>query len=98
MEYSGIGNLSLLCLANVAPRSVGTLRALLGAEGDSRARWHGAVIVAEDADLDFAASRCVRGGVVYSGQYCIGVRRILVHRSVEARFTELLVFKVGACR
>ena len=40
---------------------------------------NGAVIVAEDADLDLAAARCVRGGVVYGGQYCIGVQRILVH-------------------
>lgn len=59
---------------------------------------NGAVIVAEDADLDYAAARCVRGGVVYGGQYCIGVQRILVHRSVAARFTELLVEKVKACK
>ncbi len=59
---------------------------------------NGAVIVAEDADLEFAAARCVRGGVVYGGQYCIGVQRILVHRAVQQRFTELLVQKVSACK
>jgi acyl-CoA reductase-like NAD-dependent aldehyde dehydrogenase len=59
---------------------------------------NGAVLVAEDADLDHAAARCVRGGVVYGGQYCIGVQRILVQRSVAARFTELLVEKVKACK
>lgn len=59
---------------------------------------NGAVIVAEDADLEYAAARCVRGGVVYGGQYCIGVQRILVQRSVAARFTELLVAKVRACK
>jgi acyl-CoA reductase-like NAD-dependent aldehyde dehydrogenase len=59
---------------------------------------NGAVIVAEDADLEHAATRCVRGGVVYGGQYCIGVQRILVHRSVAERFTKLLVDKVKACR
>lgn len=59
---------------------------------------NGAVIVAEDADLDHAAARCVRGGVVYGGQYCIGVQRILVQRSVAARFTDLLVQKVKACK
>jgi len=59
---------------------------------------NGAVIVAEDADLDYAAARCVRGGVVYGGQYCIGVQRILVHRSVEASFVAKLVAKVEACR
>ncbi|MEZ5635740.1 MAG: aldehyde dehydrogenase family protein [Burkholderiaceae bacterium] len=59
---------------------------------------NGAVIVAEDADLEFAAARCVRGGVVYGGQYCIGVQRILVQRTVQQRFTELLVQKVSACK
>jgi len=59
---------------------------------------NGAVIVAEDADLEFAAARCVRGGVVYGGQYCIGVQRILVQRAVAERFTQLLVEKVRACR
>lgn len=59
---------------------------------------NGAVIVAEDADLEYAAARCVRGGVVYGGQYCIGVQRILVHRSVQQTFTDLLVQKVAACK
>lgn len=59
---------------------------------------NGAVIVAEDADLEYAAARCVRGGVVYGGQYCIGVQRILVQRDVAERFTQLLLDKVRACR
>lgn len=59
---------------------------------------NGAVIVAEDADLDHAAARCVRGGVVYGGQYCIGVQRILVHRSVEKAFVSKLLASVAACR
>ncbi|HRO60688.1 MAG TPA: aldehyde dehydrogenase family protein [Burkholderiaceae bacterium] len=59
---------------------------------------NGAVIVAEDAELEHAAARCVRGGVVYGGQYCIGVQRILVQRSVAERFTALLVDKVRACK
>ncbi len=59
---------------------------------------NGAVVVAEDADLDLAAARCVRGGVVYGGQYCIGVQRILVQESVARDFTRLLVEKVQACK
>lgn len=59
---------------------------------------NGAVIVAEDADLDYAAARCVRGGVVYGGQYCIGVQRILVQRSVHDAFVAKLLEKVRACR
>ena len=57
-----------------------------------------AVVVAPDADLGFAAARCVRGGVVYGGQYCIGVQRILAHRDVYDAFKDELVGRVAACR
>jgi acyl-CoA reductase-like NAD-dependent aldehyde dehydrogenase len=59
---------------------------------------NGAVIVAEDADLDLAAARCVRGGMVYGGQYCIGVQRVLVHVSVRAAFEDKLLAQVRACK
>ncbi|WP_026380287.1 aldehyde dehydrogenase family protein [Afifella pfennigii] len=59
---------------------------------------NGAVVVAPDADLEFAAARCVRGGVVYGGQYCIGVQRIYAHAGIYERFKALLVEKVAACR
>ncbi len=59
---------------------------------------NGAVVIAADANLDFAAARCVRGGVVYGGQYCIGVQRILVHRDRYDEFRGLLAAKVAACR
>jgi len=41
-----------------------------------------AVIVHEDADLAYAASRIVRGAFSYSGQACISVQRVLVHHAV----------------
>ncbi|HEY3930709.1 MAG TPA: aldehyde dehydrogenase family protein [Candidatus Koribacter sp.] len=50
-----------------------------------------AVIVHSDADLSFAAQRCVAGGFSYAGQSCISVQRIFVARSVYAKFSELLV-------
>lgn len=59
---------------------------------------NGAVIVAEDADLDMAAARCVRGGLVYGGQYCIGVQRILVHESAREAFEQKLMAHVRACK
>ncbi len=59
---------------------------------------NGAVVVARDADLRFAVARCVRGGVVYGGQYCIGVQRILVDRPVYDEFRDLLVERVAACK
>jgi acyl-CoA reductase-like NAD-dependent aldehyde dehydrogenase len=50
-----------------------------------------AVIVHSDADLAYAADRCVAGGFGYAGQTCISVQRILVQQSVYGAFTELLI-------
>jgi acyl-CoA reductase-like NAD-dependent aldehyde dehydrogenase len=52
------------------------------------------VIVHSDADLAYAAERCVAGGFVYSGQTCISVQRILVERSVSAKFIDLFLARV----
>jgi acyl-CoA reductase-like NAD-dependent aldehyde dehydrogenase len=49
------------------------------------------VIIQGDADLAYAAQRCVVGGFAYGGQTCISVQRILVERSVCDKFTELLL-------
>ena len=49
------------------------------------------VIVHSDADLAYAAERCVAGGFAYAGQTCISVQRILVEHSVYGKFTELLL-------
>jgi len=49
------------------------------------------VIVHSDADLAFAAERCVAGGFGYAGQTCISVQRILVEQSVYGKFTDLLL-------
>jgi acyl-CoA reductase-like NAD-dependent aldehyde dehydrogenase len=49
------------------------------------------VIVHSDADVTFAAERCVAGGFVYAGQTCISVQRILVERSVCGKFTDALL-------
>src|SRR5271166_2500933 len=49
------------------------------------------VIVHSDADLVYAAQRCVAGGFSYGGQTCISVQRILVEQSVFDRFTKLLL-------
>nr|WP_320162032.1 aldehyde dehydrogenase family protein [uncultured Methanoregula sp.] len=41
-----------------------------------------AVIVHEDANLDYAAGRIATGGFINAGQVCISVQRVLVHRNV----------------
>src|SRR5881227_638273 len=54
-----------------------------------------AVIVHNDADIAYAAERCVTGGFGYAGQTCISVQRILVERTVFGKFTELLLAGVS---
>ncbi len=49
------------------------------------------VIVHSDADVPYAAERCVAGGFGYSGQTCISVQRIYVQRSVQDQFLTALV-------
>jgi acyl-CoA reductase-like NAD-dependent aldehyde dehydrogenase len=56
------------------------------------------VIVHSDADLAYAADRCVVGGFSYAGQTCISVQRILVERSAFAKFTDLLLQGVKKLR
>src|ERR1700723_2439235 len=55
-------------------------------------------IVHSDADLAYAAERCVTGGFAYAGQSCISVQRILVERSVLEKFTDLFVAGVKKLR
>jgi len=49
------------------------------------------VVIHSDADLAWAAERCVTGGFSYAGQTCISVQRILVERSAFKKFTDLLL-------
>lgn len=50
-----------------------------------------ACIVDEDADIDDAVSRLVVGAFYQSGQSCIGVQRILIHRQIYEQVRERLV-------
>jgi acyl-CoA reductase-like NAD-dependent aldehyde dehydrogenase len=52
------------------------------------------VIIHHDADLNYAAERCVVGGFSYAGQSCISVQRIFVHDSVYNKFLSLFVPRV----
>ena len=51
----------------------------------------GPVIVAPDADLEYAAKRCAVGAYYNSGQVCISVQRIYCQRSVYEAFTDRFV-------
>jgi len=54
-----------------------------------------ACVVDNDADLDDAVARCVFGGYYQSGQSCIGVQRILLHRDIYDDFRDRFVKSVG---
>jgi acyl-CoA reductase-like NAD-dependent aldehyde dehydrogenase len=49
------------------------------------------VIVAPDADLDFAARRCAFGAYYNSGQVCISVQRIYCQKEIYVPFLEKFV-------
>jgi acyl-CoA reductase-like NAD-dependent aldehyde dehydrogenase len=53
------------------------------------------VIVHSDADISWAAERCVTGGFSYAGQTCISVQRILVERSAFTKFRDLFLAGVS---
>ena len=56
------------------------------------------VIVHSDANLAFAAERCVVGGFAYAGQSCISVQRVFVHAPAYEEFMDAFVPKVRALK
>ncbi|MDV3222569.1 aldehyde dehydrogenase family protein [Intrasporangium sp.] len=54
-----------------------------------------ALVVAEDADLDAAASAVVRGGYYASGQACISVQRVVVVQDVREAFLTALAARMA---
>ena len=57
-----------------------------------------AVIVHEDANLDYAVQRIATGGFINAGQVCISVQRVLVHRPVYAQALEKILEAVKKLR
>lgn len=51
------------------------------------------MVVMDDADLERAASGALWGSFVNSGQVCVGVKRILVHKDVYSHFLDILLHK-----
>jgi acyl-CoA reductase-like NAD-dependent aldehyde dehydrogenase len=48
------------------------------------------VIVTEDADLDTAIPKLVKGGFYHAGQVCVSVQRVFVHDSIAEIFADRL--------
>jgi acyl-CoA reductase-like NAD-dependent aldehyde dehydrogenase len=73
-------------------RSAGPKRLVLELGGNA------ATIVCEDADLAEAAGVCARTGYSNSGQSCISVQRVYVHRSRYADFVDALTGEAARLR
>ncbi len=62
---------------------------------------HGGVapaIVCQDANLENAISKLVKGGFYHAGQVCVSVQKIYVHDSIVEKFIDSFVQKVSALR
>ena len=52
-------------------------------------------IVLKDADIEKAVSDIVNGAYLFSGQVCMGVKRVIVERDIIDEFTQKLVKQTG---
>lgn len=69
------------------------------APGTRCALEHGGVapvIIAEDANLDLAIPKLLKGGFYHAGQVCVSVQRIFIHQTVAESFARRLA--AGATR
>ncbi|WP_112469348.1 aldehyde dehydrogenase family protein [Streptomyces triticisoli] len=57
-----------------------------------------AIVVLDDADLDYAVDAAVFSRYVHQGQACMAANRVLVDRSVAGEFTEKFVAKVKSLK
>ncbi|MFJ5261011.1 aldehyde dehydrogenase family protein [Streptomyces sp. NPDC088387] len=57
-----------------------------------------ALVVLEDADIDYAVDAAVFSRYVHQGQVCMAANRVLVDRSISDEFTEKFVAKVRSLK
>ncbi|MBI5681821.1 MAG: aldehyde dehydrogenase family protein [Deltaproteobacteria bacterium] len=56
------------------------------------------VIIHNDADIAFAAKRCVIGAFSHAGQICISIQRIFVHKDIYKEFTHRFLANIRALK
>jgi benzaldehyde dehydrogenase (NAD) len=81
--------------STAAGRRVGELAARHLKRAHLELGGNSALIVLDDADLELAASAGAWGSFLHQGQICMTTGRHLVHESVAAQYTELLVDKAN---
>jgi aldehyde dehydrogenase (NAD+) len=57
-----------------------------------------AIVVLDDADLDYAVDAAVFSRYVHQGQVCMAANRVMVDRSIAEEFTEKFVAKVKSLK
>jgi acyl-CoA reductase-like NAD-dependent aldehyde dehydrogenase len=77
---------------NAVARAAGAKRLVLELGGNA------ATLVCADADIEHAARICARTGYSNSGQSCISVQRVYVHRSRFDEFTEAFRAEVATLK
>lgn len=56
------------------------------------------VLIDRDCNLEYAIQRCVTGSFSYSGQVCISIQRIYIHRDVYNRFLDGFIKRVASLK
>jgi acyl-CoA reductase-like NAD-dependent aldehyde dehydrogenase len=56
------------------------------------------VLISESADIEIAVKKCVAGGFSYSGQVCIHVQRIFVHKKLFDQFVSRFIDAVSVLK
>ncbi|MBB5939359.1 aldehyde dehydrogenase family protein [Streptomyces zagrosensis] len=72
--------------------AAGFKRCVLELGGDS------ALLVLDDADIDYAVDAAIVSRFAHQGQICMAANRVLLDRSIEAEFTEKFVARVKALK
>ncbi|MFF1355956.1 aldehyde dehydrogenase family protein [Streptomyces sp. NPDC058297] len=91
-EVAAISFTGSSATGNAVARAAGAKRLVLELGGNA------ATLVCEDADIVEAATACARTGFSNSGQSCISVQRVYVHRSRYPEFLDALREAVGRLR
>ncbi|MEU2336347.1 aldehyde dehydrogenase family protein [Streptomyces sp. NPDC013172] len=79
-------------------RHVATVCAALFKRSVLELGGNSAIVVLDDADVDYAVDAAVFSRYVHQGQVCMAANRVLVDRSIADAFTEKFVAKVKSLR
>ncbi len=72
-------------VGNIIMKSAGIKKVTLELGGNA------GTFIDESADLEYSAKRCVVGAFTNSGQVCISLQRIYVHKNIYSQFAKYLV-------